>query len=101
MDENTQSNDSYSSDNENQKGGIKWATLEHRGVTFPQAYVPHGAKLLFKGEPIEIKPEVEEICNQWVQAQVTEFAEKETVVKNFTENFLKLFDPSLGATSLD
>jgi DNA topoisomerase-1 len=32
--------------------------------------------------------------------QGTEFAEKELVIKNFSENFLRLFDRSLGATSL-
>lgn len=56
---------------------------------------------MFQGQPIGLKPEVEEICNQWVLAQGTEFAEKEKVLTNFTKSFLELFEPSLGATSLD
>jgi hypothetical protein len=28
--------------------GVKWTTLEHRGVAFFPGYVPHGVKLLFK-----------------------------------------------------
>ena len=42
---------------------IKWFGLEHKGVTFVPRYEPHGKPLLFKGEPIEISPEVEEVCN--------------------------------------
>lgn len=30
------------------RGGPKWTALEHRGVTFPAGYTPHGVKLLFK-----------------------------------------------------
>lgn len=49
---------------------------------------------------MDLKPEVEEVCNWWAQVQGTEFETKELVIKNFTENFIKLFDKSLGATSL-
>jgi DNA topoisomerase-1 len=56
-------------------------------------------KVLFKGKPLDLKPEVEEVCNWWAQCIGTDFAEKELVLKNFTESFLKLF-PGLGATSL-
>lgn len=70
---------------------IKWNSLEHKGVTFYPRYEPHGKPLLFKGEPIEISPEVEEVCNQWVMVEGSEFAKKDTVRKNFVQSFLALF----------
>lgn len=38
-----------------------WDTLEHRGVTFPPPYVPHGQKLLYDGEEVDLSPEEEEV----------------------------------------
>ena len=38
-----------------------WDTLEHRGVTFPPPYVPHGKKLLYDGEEVDLSPEEEEV----------------------------------------
>jgi hypothetical protein len=44
-----ESSDSSESSSENdKKGGPKWESLEHKGVTFPPAYVPHNVKILFK-----------------------------------------------------
>jgi len=65
------------SDDEPQKE--KWNTLEHHGVSFFPGYEPHGVKLLFKGKPIDIRPEVEEICNWWAVEEGSEFASKERV----------------------
>ena len=79
---------------------VKWFGLEHKGVTFVPRYEPHGKPLLFKGEPIDISPEVEEVCNQWVQVESTDFAEQETVKKNFVASFLSLFPETLGADNL-
>jgi len=45
--------------------GLKWRSLEHRGVTFFQGYEAHGVKLLYQGEAVDVNPEVEEICNWW------------------------------------
>ena len=45
---------------------IKWYGLEHKGVVFYPRYEPHNKPLLFKGEPIEVNPEIEEACNHWV-----------------------------------
>lgn len=38
-----------------------WDTLEHCGVTFPPPYVPHGVKLLYDGEEVDLSPEEEEV----------------------------------------
>ena len=34
--------------------------MEHAGVSFPEEYVPHGVKLLYNGEPIDLTPDQEE-----------------------------------------
>ena len=59
-------------------------------MTFPPAYRPHGVPLLFKGNPIELSPEVEEVANFWAQAIGTEFGDKGLVQKNFWGEFKEL-----------
>jgi DNA topoisomerase-1 len=29
-------------------------TMEHAGVCFPETYIPHGVKMLYDGEPVEL-----------------------------------------------
>ncbi|CAD6246692.1 unnamed protein product [Miscanthus lutarioriparius] len=41
-------------------GGKKWTTLEHNGVIFPPPYKPHGVKMLYNGQPVDLTPEQEE-----------------------------------------
>ncbi|KAG6495093.1 hypothetical protein ZIOFF_042884 [Zingiber officinale] len=41
-------------------GGQKWTTLVHNGVIFPPPYKPHGIKMLYKGQPVNLTPEQEE-----------------------------------------
>ena len=40
--------------------GCQWLTMEHAGVSFPETYVPHGVKMLYNGEPIDLAPAEEE-----------------------------------------
>jgi DNA topoisomerase-1 len=40
--------------------GMNWSTLEHSGVSFPDEYVPHGVKMLYDGQPVELTPAQEE-----------------------------------------
>lgn len=42
-------------------GKKKWTTLVHNGVTFPPSYQPHGTKILYKGKPVNLSPEQEEV----------------------------------------
>jgi DNA topoisomerase-1 len=41
--------------------GKKWSTLEHNGVIFPPPYSPHGVKMLYNGQPVELTPAQEEV----------------------------------------
>lgn len=43
-------------------GQKKWTTLVHNGVIFPPPYQTHGVKMLYKGKPIDLTPEQEEVC---------------------------------------
>lgn len=42
-------------------GQKKWTTLVHNGVIFPPPYQPHGIKMLYKGRPVDLTPEQEEV----------------------------------------
>jgi len=40
---------------------IEWTMLEHNGVIFPPPYKPHGVKMLYNGQPVDLTPEQEEV----------------------------------------
>lgn len=42
--------------------GVKWHYLEHTGVYFPPAYVPHGVKILYDNVAVDLTPEQEEMA---------------------------------------
>jgi hypothetical protein len=42
-------------------GRKKWSTLEHNGILFPPPYKPHGVKMLYNGQPVDLTPEQEEV----------------------------------------
>lgn len=35
----------------------KWTTLEHAGVLFPPEYEPHGIKMKYEGQDVDLTPE--------------------------------------------
>lgn len=57
-------------------------------MNFCPAYKPHGVKVKFKGEPLELSPELEEICSWWASVEGTDFGDKPLVKRNFSEAFL-------------
>mmetsp|Transcript_27555 Transcript_27555/g.55622 ORF Transcript_27555/g.55622 Transcript_27555/m.55622 type:complete len:661 (-) Transcript_27555:2163-4145(-) len=40
--------------------GCQWVKMEHSGVSFPEPYVPHGIKMLYDGEEVDLNPIEEE-----------------------------------------
>lgn len=34
--------------------GNQWVTMEHAGVSFPDPYVPHGVKMKYDGQPVDL-----------------------------------------------
>lgn len=43
--------------------GQKWTKLVHNGVIFPPPYKPHGVKMRYKGQPVDLTPEQEEVTH--------------------------------------
>ncbi|OVA16320.1 DNA topoisomerase I [Macleaya cordata] len=67
--------------------GQKWTTLEHNGVIFPPPYKPHGVKMLYKGQPIDLTPEQEEIATMFAVMKDTEYATKQKFIENFMNDW--------------
>lgn len=43
---------------------VRWHTLEWpAGPKFPPAYEPHGVKLIYDGEPVDLTPDQEEVAS--------------------------------------
>lgn len=40
--------------------GCQWRTMEHAGVSFPESYVPHGVKMKYDGQEVDLTPQQEE-----------------------------------------
>jgi len=74
--------------------GIKWSTLKWNGVLFPPAYEPHGIKLYYNGEPVDLTPEQEEVATFYAQYLETDHVKK----KAFNENFFNDFRALLKST---
>lgn len=64
-------------------GDVKWTTLEHHGVIFPPEYKPHGVKMLYKGKPVELTAEQEEVATMFAVMRETDYANKSVFIKNF------------------
>jgi DNA topoisomerase-1 len=77
---------------------IKWHYLEHKGVIFTPFYKPHGIKMLYNGNRIDLTPEQEEMATYWSQTMGTEWESREIYRKNFFKEFCGLFEKSQGYT---
>ncbi|CAM0911236.1 unnamed protein product [Alopecurus aequalis] len=71
-------------------GGEKWSTLVHNGVIFPPPYSPHGVKMLYNGQPVELTPEEEEVATMFAVMKDTEYAGKKTFIDNFFGDWRKV-----------
>ena len=71
-------------------GTVKWQHLEHSGVCFPPDYVPHGIKMKYNGEPIELAPDAEEIAGFYAQLLDTEWVQNPVFRKNFFNDWLEI-----------
>ncbi|XP_074556414.1 DNA topoisomerase 1 beta-like [Curcuma longa] len=68
-------------------GGQKWTTLEHNGVVFPPPYKPHGVKVLYKGRPVDLTPEQEEVATMFAVMKDTDYARKTQFIENFMQDW--------------
>ncbi|XP_077231534.1 DNA topoisomerase 1 alpha-like [Tasmannia lanceolata] len=67
--------------------GQKWTTLEHSGVIFPPPYKPHGVKMLYNGQPVDLTPEQEEVATMFAVMKDTEYATKQRFIDNFMNDW--------------
>ena len=70
--------------------GKKWRFLEHNGVIFPPKYEPHGVKMKYDGEPVDLNDEQESVATMYAAMINTDYATKETFLKNFWREFKQL-----------
>eukprot|EP01016_Furgasonia_blochmanni_P001395 TRINITY_DN1052_c0_g1_i15.p1 TRINITY_DN1052_c0_g1~~TRINITY_DN1052_c0_g1_i15.p1 ORF type:complete len:515 (-),score=151.01 TRINITY_DN1052_c0_g1_i15:746-2290(-) len=67
----------------------KWRYLEHHGVCFPPFYKPHGIRIFYKGEPINLTTKQEELATYWSQTVGSDWEKRDIYRKNFEEEFKK------------
>ncbi|MCL7034345.1 hypothetical protein MKW94_017628 [Papaver nudicaule] len=67
--------------------GKKWSTLIHSGVIFPPPYKPHGVKMLYNGQPIQLSPEQEEVATMFAVMKNTDYATEPKFIKNFMNDW--------------
>ncbi|KAL2329285.1 hypothetical protein Fmac_022712 [Flemingia macrophylla] len=71
-------------------GQKKWTTLVHNGVIFPPPYQPHGVKMLYKGKPVVLTPNQEEVATMYAVMRDTEYMQKDRFKENFWNDWRKL-----------
>ncbi|XP_027353676.1 DNA topoisomerase 1 alpha-like [Abrus precatorius] len=71
-------------------GQKKWTNLVHNGVIFPPAYQPHGIKMLYKGKPVDLTPEQEEVATMYAVMRDTDYMHKDKFKENFWNDWRKL-----------
>nr|BAG31376.1 topoisomerase I [Camptotheca acuminata] len=70
--------------------GKKWNTLVHNGVIFPPPYKPHGVKMLYKGKPVDLTPEQEEVATMFAVMLDTDYMTKSKFKENFMDDWRKI-----------
>ncbi|CAL5207979.1 unnamed protein product [Lathyrus oleraceus] len=71
-------------------GQKKWTTLVHNGIIFPPLYKPHGINILYKGKPVTLTPEQEEVATLFAVMRDTDYMQKEKFKENFWTDWRKL-----------
>ncbi|XP_019162797.1 PREDICTED: DNA topoisomerase 1 beta-like [Ipomoea nil] len=79
----------------------KWTTLVHNGVIFPPPYKPHGVKMLYKGQPVDLTPEQEEVATMYAVMLDTEYMSKPKFKENFMNDWKKLLGRNHVIQSLE
>ncbi|XP_042501550.1 DNA topoisomerase 1 alpha-like isoform X1 [Macadamia integrifolia] len=70
--------------------GQKWTTLVHNGVIFPPPYKPHGIKMLYNGQLIDLTPEQEEVATMFAVMKDTDYATKPRFIENFMNDWRQI-----------
>ncbi|KAJ4981779.1 hypothetical protein NE237_032616 [Protea cynaroides] len=70
--------------------GQKWASLVHNGVIFPPPYKPHGIKMLYNGQPVNLTTEQEEVATMFAVMKDTDYATKPKFIDNFMNDWRQI-----------
>lgn len=77
--------------------GQRWHSLEHHGINFQPPYQPHGVKMLYDGQPVDLTPVQEEIATHYAKVPPDgPQLGKPAVAKIFNKNFFACFRKALG-----
>ena len=74
-----------------------WSTLEHSGPLFPPEYEPHGVKMKYEGEEVDLSPEEEEIATFYGHVMNTEYPQKQRFRENFWSGFRSYMTPETAS----
>lgn len=77
---------------------IKWESLEHNGVIFPEEYepLPSHVKMYYDGKPVNLPPEAEEVAGFFAALLETDHGKNPVFQKNFFNDFLMVLQESGG-----
>lgn len=78
-----------------------WEKLYHHGVLFPPPYKPHGIRMLYDGEEIDLTPEQEEVMTAYALMRETEYVNKPTFLKNAWAAMRNVLGPKHTIKKLD
>lgn len=70
-----------------------WDRLEHNGPLFPPLYQPHGVKMLYDGEPVDLNAEEEEVATFFAGMLESEYVQKDRFLSNFWKGFRNVLTP--------
>lgn len=78
--------------------GIQWRSLEHNGVMFPPAYIPHRVPLLYDGQEVTLTPTQEELASAYaaIPKDGPQLGGAPKIAKTFNSNFFADFRKVLG-----
>ena len=81
--------------------GVNWLKLEHAGIVFAPAYVPHRKPLIYNGKPIVLTPPQEEVASFFaaIPADGPQLGNPKTK-SVFEKNFFDDFKEVLGSGSV-
>ncbi|KAG8367362.1 hypothetical protein BUALT_Bualt16G0064200 [Buddleja alternifolia] len=81
--------------------GQKWTTLVHNGVIFPPPYKPHGVKMLYKGKPVVLTREQEEVATMYAVMLYSDYMSKPKFKENFMTDWRKILGKNHIIQSLE
>jgi len=86
--------------------GSQWVTMEHAGVSFTEPYVPHGVKMKYNGQEVDLSSVEEEAATFFAGMDpdgmhLGNSKTRPIFIKNFFGDFKKVLDKKHGIKSFE